>query len=194
MGTELSRLRGRMEMTEQAIFDELGQLCASPGYIQALAFICFNDNFIGIGDELSGQDLLEMHSPDRLIRTELMTLVGLMVKRPIDYALPEPETIQKYIEETHRLLKALHRVISSPFFDQITPEKVKDPTFNPFAYGSALREPIFFLEKQPMPSSFAISPCPNTQRTTRGSSSIRVFLSTRRTALSRASQKYRIEI
>jgi hypothetical protein len=133
-----------MEMTEQAIFDELGQLCASPGYIQALAFICFNDNFIGIGDELSGQDLLEMHSPDRLIRTELMTLVGLMVKRPIDYALPEPETIQKYIEETHRLLKALHRVISSPFLDQITPEKVKDPTFNPFAYGSALREPIFY--------------------------------------------------
>src|ERR1017187_9995917 len=85
-----------------------------------------------------------MHSPDRLIRTEIMTLVGLMVKCPIDYTLPEPATIQKFIEETHRLLKALHRVMSSPFFDQITPEKVKDPTFNPFAYGSALREPIFY--------------------------------------------------
>jgi len=51
-----------MEKTEQTIFDELGKLCVSPGYIHALAFICFNDNFIEIGDELSGQDLLKMYS------------------------------------------------------------------------------------------------------------------------------------
>jgi hypothetical protein len=135
---------GLVEKTEQAIFDELEELCTSPGYIQALAFICFNDNVVGIGDELSGQDLLKMHSEDRLIRTEIMTLIGLMAKCPIDFTLPEPATIQKYIEETDRLLKALHRAMSSPFFDQITPEKVKDPTFNPFSYGSALREPIFY--------------------------------------------------
>jgi len=133
-----------VEKTEQAIFDELEELCASPGYIQALAFICFNDNFVEIGDELSGQDLLKMHSQDRLIRTEIMTLVGLMAKCPIDFTLPEPATIQKYIKETDRLLKALHRAMSSPLFDQFTPEKVKYPTFNPFAYGSALRESIFY--------------------------------------------------
>lgn len=133
-----------MENTEQAIFDELGELCVLPGYIHALAFICFHNNVIGISDELSGQDLLQMHSPDRLIRTELMTLIGLMVKRPIDFTLPDPPTMQQYVERTDRLLKVLHRAIGSPFLDQITPEKLKEPDFNPFACGSALREPIFY--------------------------------------------------
>ena len=133
-----------MEKTEQVIFGELETLCASPGYIQALAFICFNDNFIGVGDELSGQDFLKMYSWERLIRTEIMTLVGLMVKRPIDFTLPDPATIQKYIDETQRLMKELHGAMSGPLFGQITPEKVKDPNFDPFAYGSALREPIFY--------------------------------------------------
>ena len=133
-----------MEKTEQDIFDELGKLCVSPGYIQALAFICFNDNLIAIGDELSGQDLLKMYSWERLIRTEIMTLVGLMVKRPIDFTLPDPASIQKYIDETQRLMKELHRTMSGPLFGQITPEKVKDPSFDPFAHGSALREPIFY--------------------------------------------------
>jgi len=137
-------MRDPMENEEQNVFDELGNLCVSPGYIQALAFICLNDNFVAIGTELSGQDLLKMHSPERLIRTEIMTLVGLMVKRPIDYALPERGALQTYIDETYRLLKALHKLISSPFFNETTPEKVKDPNFNPFAYGSALREPIFY--------------------------------------------------
>jgi hypothetical protein len=133
-----------MEKTEQAVFDELGKLCVSPGYIQALAFICFNDNLIGIGDELSGQDFLKMYSWDRLISTEIMTLVGLMVKRPIDFTLPDPTITLRYIDETHRLMKELHTAMSSPFFGQITPEKAMDPAFNPFVRGSALREPIFY--------------------------------------------------
>jgi hypothetical protein len=91
-----------MGKTEQAIFDELGQLCVSPGYIHALAFICIYNNVLGIYDELSGQDLLKMHSPDRLIRTELMTLVGLTVKSPIEFTLPDLSTIQKYIDETEQ--------------------------------------------------------------------------------------------
>jgi len=135
---------GCMEKTEQALFDELGRLCVSPGYIHALAFICFYKNVLGIGDELSGQDLLKMHSPDRLIRTELMTLVGLTVKSPIEFTLPDFPTIQKYIDETERLLKALHSAIASPFLDLVTPERIKDPNFNPFGYGSTLREPIFY--------------------------------------------------
>jgi hypothetical protein len=133
-----------MEKTEQTIFDELGKLCVSPGYIHALAFICFNDNFIEIGDELSGQDLLKMYSWERLNRNEIMTLVGLMVKRPIDFTLPDPATIQGYIYETQRLMKELHSSMSSALFGQLTPEKVKDANFDPFAYGSALREPFFY--------------------------------------------------
>ena len=73
-----------------------------------------------------------------------MTLVGLMVKRPIDFTLPDPATIQGYIYETQRLMKELHSSMSSALFGQLTPEKVKDANFDPFAYGSALREPFFY--------------------------------------------------
>ena len=132
-----------MEKTEQTIFDEIGRLCVSPGYIQALAFICFNDNFIGIGDEVSGQDFLKMYSWDRLIRSEIMTLVGLMVKRPIDFTLPDPATIQEYINETQRLMKELHNAMPGPLWGHAS-ENAKNPNFNPFANGSALREPIFY--------------------------------------------------
>jgi hypothetical protein len=143
-----------MGETEQVIFDELGKLCVSPGYIQALAFICLNDNFIEIGDELSGQDLLKMYSWDRLNRSEIMTLVGLMVKCPIDFNLPNPATIQEYISETQRLMKELHTAMSGPFFGQLTPGKVKDSDFNPFASGSALREPFFYSGDSAYPFQF----------------------------------------
>jgi hypothetical protein len=67
-----------------------------------------------------------------------------MVKRPIDFTLPAPATIQEYINETQRLMKELHTAISSPLLGQLTPENMKDPNFKPFAHGSALREPIFY--------------------------------------------------
>jgi SEC-C motif/Nuclease-related domain len=144
VGSSLESQFGISADTERTILEELGRLCVSPGYIQALAFICFNDNVVGIGNELSGEDLLKMHSRDRLIRTEINTLVGLMVKHPIDFTLPETATTQNYFDETLRLMKALHQAMSSPVFDQITPGKLGDPSFNPFAYGSVLREPIFY--------------------------------------------------
>jgi hypothetical protein len=130
--------------TEQEIFEELGRLCVSPGYVHALAFICFRDNIVGYAEAISGEDLLKKYSWDRLIRTEIMTIVGLTLKSPVDFVLPEPATIQRYIEETHRLMNALHEAMSSPFFAQMIPEKLKDRTLNPFSQGSALREPIFY--------------------------------------------------
>jgi hypothetical protein len=130
--------------TEQDVFEELGRLCVSPGYVHALSFICFKDNIVGYAEEISGELLLKKYSWDRLIRTEVMTLLGLMLKSSVVFTLPEPATVQRYVEETYRLMSALHEAMSSPFFAQMTPEKVRDPAFNPFALGSGLREPIFY--------------------------------------------------
>lgn len=126
------------------VFEELSRLCVSPGYIQALAFICFNESVVGIAGELSGKDLLRLHSQDRLIRTEIVTLVGLTAKAPIDFALPELGTTKRYMEETYRLLRALHQAMWLPFIDQATPDRMETPGFNPFADGNVLREPIFY--------------------------------------------------
>lgn len=94
--------------TEKEVFDELALLCASPGYIHALAFIAFRDNIVGIKDELSPENFSKMYSWDRLIRNEFMTLFGLMVKAPITYELPDQRTLKRYVDESYKLLNELH--------------------------------------------------------------------------------------
>lgn len=130
--------------TEQEIFDDLAKLCASPGFIHAIAFVCFRDNSVGFKDALTASDLAKMHSPDRLIRTEISTLIGLMHRATIDFALPEPAVLSAYIEQAEALLRELHDALAAPMFLGITPEMVADPGFNPFANAKAMREPIFY--------------------------------------------------
>src|SRR5687768_17065521 len=61
---------------EQEIFDELAALCISPGYIHALAGLCFRDNFVRYAGEMKPDDMAHMFSRSRLIRTETGTLAG----------------------------------------------------------------------------------------------------------------------
>lgn len=70
---------------EEEIFEELGKLCASPGYVHAIAHICFRDNVIAYKDEMKAEDMQHMFSRSRLIRTEVSTLIGLLVKKEIDF-------------------------------------------------------------------------------------------------------------
>lgn len=68
--------------------------------------------------------------------TELMTLVGLLVKAPISYELPSTEDLTSYVGQSYQLLDELHvaMVNSNP---QSTPGEMKP--------GSKMfREPIFY--------------------------------------------------
>ena len=58
---------------EKVIFAELEQLCCSPGYIHALAYLCFRDNTISFGETLEAKDLSQQFSMTRLVRTEIST-------------------------------------------------------------------------------------------------------------------------
>jgi hypothetical protein len=97
--------------TEKEIFDELTALCTSSGYIHALAFIASKDNIIEIKEELSAKDFTKMYSWDRLIRNEFSALLGLMVKQPISYDLPDKATLKKYVDDSYRLLNELHNAM-----------------------------------------------------------------------------------
>ena len=79
-----------MIRAEKEIFDELAGLCASPGYAHAVAYLCFRDNMIRYSGEMKAEDMQHLFSKSRLIRTETSTLIGLMLKNPIDYTLPSP--------------------------------------------------------------------------------------------------------
>ena len=74
--------------SEQTIFDELAGICASPGYVHAVAYLCSRDNMIHYSGEMKADDMQHLFSSSRLIRTETSTLIGLMLKSEIDYAVP----------------------------------------------------------------------------------------------------------
>lgn len=131
--------------SEQKIFDDLTELCSSPGYVHAIAYLCFRDNIIRYSGELRPQDIQPLFSKSRLIRTETSTLIGLLLKNNIDCNLPGPEVIQEYITRTEALLEEMHWSMSAPFLARFDPKRAaEEKDFNPFTSGAALREPIFY--------------------------------------------------
>ncbi|THD08535.1 nuclease-related domain-containing protein [Metallibacterium scheffleri] len=130
--------------SEQEIFDELASLCASPGYVHAIAYLCWRDNTISYSGEMTAEDMQHLFSNRRLIRTEISTLIGLMLKSPIDYTLPAPPVVERYVESTEALLEEIHHAMSPSFWKHIDPAKIAEEGFNPFTSGAALREPIFY--------------------------------------------------
>lgn len=129
---------------ESDVFKELEELCHSPGYVHAIAYFCFRDNTIRYSDEVRPEDVLQQFSMERLVRTEISTLIGLACKKGIDETLPSPETMQNYISKTDSLLQELHQSMMPPLQDIFDPSKIGDSDFNPFESGSVLRESIFY--------------------------------------------------
>lgn len=94
---------------EEEIFRELSELCTSPGYIHAIAFLCLSNDFIFLDDKSSFDNFSRLYSSERLIRIEISTLIGLMLKKEIDYTIPDDGILEGYVENTYRILKDLHR-------------------------------------------------------------------------------------
>ena len=128
---------------EQEVFAELAAICCQPGYVHAVAHICFRDNVILHAGDMKEADMRKMFSPSRLIRTEINTLLGLMIKADIDWTLPAPRALQEYMDATEKLLEELHHCLSGEFWSGLTKEAVESG-FNPFERGEVLREPIFY--------------------------------------------------
>ncbi|MYH58657.1 MAG: prepilin peptidase [Boseongicola sp. SB0675_bin_26] len=130
--------------TEQAIFEELSSLCLSKGFIHALATICFRDTLVRFGDRLSADELAEIRSRSRLIRTEITTLIGLAMRGPIDFSLPEPEDHSLYLQKAETLLAELHRSMLALPEEERKCAGPSDRGSNNLALGRFLREAIFY--------------------------------------------------
>lgn len=138
------QLKGPLMRPEQDIFDELAKLCTLPGYIHAISYLCFRDNMIRYEDELKSEDMQHLFSRSRLIRTETSTLIGLLLRKDIDYTLPDQHEMQEYITRTEALLEEIHNAMSAPFWATFATKAAVDKDFNPFTAGAMLREPIFY--------------------------------------------------
>lgn len=131
--------------SEQDIFDELTTLCSSRGYIHAIAGICFSDNIIKSNDdELRVEDMAQMFDKSRLIRTEITTLIGLMMRVPIGFTLPSPETFNSYVEQSKALLEELHQVLDDNCKKLVSEMIATESNINSPMPGECLREVIFY--------------------------------------------------
>ena len=152
MSTHASQLTGeastrsckRQMRSEQEIFDDLTKHCRSKGFVHAIAQICFRDNIVGFRDELKAEDMAKLFSESRLIRTEVTTLIGLMMGAPIDFNSPAPTIVSSYIERSEALLKELHEVILEPAKKAISSNDTAAQIPNLFKSGEILREVIFY--------------------------------------------------
>ena len=133
---------------ETEIFDELRKLCCSPGYIHAIAYFCWRDNLIRFsGDQVTEDDVQHQHSQDKLIRTEISTLIGLMAKGGMDTNIPEPQSLQTYIDQSEALLHEMHMSLQKPCMTALKAlalDPRKSNRIDPFSTAEGLREPIFY--------------------------------------------------
>lgn len=129
--------------SEQEVFADLTSLCSQSGYIHAVAHFCFRDNVILYAGPMKAADMAKMFDPKRLIRTEINTLLGLTIKAPIDWNVPQPATLQQYLDKSEKLLEELHHCLSGEFWSGLSKESV-EAGVNPFEFGRVLREPIFY--------------------------------------------------
>ncbi|SIT75009.1 SEC-C metal-binding domain-containing protein [Pontibacter indicus] len=129
---------------ESEVFSDLAKLCASPGYVHAIAYLCFRDNTVEHGDTVTANDILEKLSSDKLIRTEISTLIGLACKGNLNTELPPLDVLNYLISTTDILLKELHQSMMPTMEDIFNPDMLGDKDFNPFNKGALLREPIFY--------------------------------------------------
>lgn len=126
---------------EQDVFDELAGLCLSPGFAHAIALLTVRDNYVPIEDELTADGMAHMFTRERLIRSEINALVGLMLKGPVDYSQPDHETLLRYMQRAEELLEEIHRGMEA-----VTWASAFDPTKGPDDKwgGAAMREPVFY--------------------------------------------------
>jgi hypothetical protein len=129
---------------ESEIFSELAELCVSPGYVHVITYLCFRDNTIHYSDTITKNDVLQQYSMDKLSRTEISTLIGLVSKKHLNTELPSPDLMQEYIDKTDSLLKEIHQSMMPPMEDLFDSSKIGDQNFKPFENSSLLRESIFY--------------------------------------------------
>ncbi|MFC0349856.1 YecA family protein [Undibacterium danionis] len=138
-----------LKQSERELFLELEALCTAPGFIHAIAYFSTRDNMILYADEMKVDDLMPLHGRDRLVRNEVNALIGLMVKRDIDYTLPDEVTLERYVECSEALLEKIHGSMSSAMWKQF-PQKdqwgasVLHDLKGASSSGEMMREAIFY--------------------------------------------------
>ncbi|MEO9117335.1 MAG: SEC-C metal-binding domain-containing protein [Gemmatimonadaceae bacterium] len=93
---------------------------------------------------MKASDLQKLFSRDRLIRTEITTVLGLLARCPIDTTLPAPEVLKEYVTHTDILLQELHDAMGAPMRSIVKAAMEQQDGNIDLWRGEAMREPIFY--------------------------------------------------
>ncbi len=144
-----SRLRPEAE-----ILKELEHVCESPGYIHVYAALVVQNTFVRFAEQIKGEDFHESFGKDHLIRTELATLLGLMMKHEIDFTALTQQQMSQLGTRSLRLLEELHVSLSAPMRVPHDAASVKNFANLDFTRGAMLREPIFYTGESAYASQY----------------------------------------
>jgi hypothetical protein len=135
-------LKKQTHRPEEETFKELAQLCVKPGFIHIIAYFCVRDNIIKYSGKkgMNVKDTMALFSKERLVRTEISTLIGLMLKEKIIFDLPALGEFEIMVKDAERLLKEIHEAMMT--LDDLM--KAIEAKRDPFKSAKVLREPMFY--------------------------------------------------
>ncbi|WP_250888420.1 SEC-C metal-binding domain-containing protein [Pseudomonas sp. RC3H12] len=133
-----------MQRSEAEIFEDLRVLTAQPGYVHAMAGICYRDNLVSFQGEHKASDLEHLFDRKRLNRNEISTLMGLMMLQPLDLAVIDEATLRSYASRTDELLAELHEAMTGQAVGELISQAEQGAPMDDFWQGAMMREPIFY--------------------------------------------------
>lgn len=124
--------------SEEESFQELIELCRRPGFAHAIAMFCFRDNFVALNDQMTGKLLAGKNTPERLVRTEIASLIGGLLGGSGSVELPDQDVIMEYLERAEHLLEEIHQCMIEDAFSGWKADS------SPLSTGKAIREAAFY--------------------------------------------------
>ena len=93
---------------------------------------------------MTAKDMRHFYSTERLIRTEISTLIGLLIKQPINLALPTSAVTERSVVPAQELLVELHRAIGGGGAGPSTQSSLSQAAQTRLIAARVTREPIFY--------------------------------------------------
>lgn len=129
----------RVRRSEAEVLRDLVALTAQPGYVHALAGICYRDNFVSFQGEHKASDLEHLYDRRRLNRNETTTLMGLMMRQPLELIEVDENTLKSYASRTDQLMEELHDAMNGPVLGELG-QQIEGGIWQ----GEVMKEPFFY--------------------------------------------------
>lgn len=130
--------------SEAEVFEELRVLTAQPGYVHAVARMCYRDNFVSFQGEYNASDFEHLFDPKRLNRNEISTLLGLMMRQSVDLTEVDEGTLRGYASRTDELLGELHDAMTGLTIGELMSQAQQGAAMDDLWQGAMMKEPIFY--------------------------------------------------